>query len=294
MELHSRRPMSRSFDSAEPKPIIDVIMDCGTARRVQIQSNPRVTILKEHKMRSRSMPLENGSAEETALRVIRECLADDLYSDDLDYIANIEAVQNCDGDGYGGAGSLQNKMTGQGCFSPKWQSSHKWVKVLISPMMSRNRVFPSRSKEVRKGKGSSKRLTRFPSSDWSRKDANDDKLSPHWRKQAKTGSKTTIRSSVLSWLQPDAAKPRPKKQKQMELCTSSSSSCGMSHSGFTDPWLKDLITVGHLHEIAEEHEIFSDDEADNLESINSFGKFLLIAAQRQPKAGLTRISSATF
>lgn len=68
----------------------------------------------------------------------------------------------------------------------------------------------------------------------------------------------------------------------------------MSHSGFTDPWLKDLITVGHLHEIAEEHEIFSDDEADNLESINSFGKFLLIAAQRQPKAGLTRISSATF
>lgn len=51
--------------------------------------------------------------------------------------------------------------------------------------------------------------------------------------------------------------------------------------------------MGHLHEIAEELE--EEDEVvptDSLGDISSFGIFLLSAAQRQPQAGLTRISSA--
>ncbi len=60
----------------------------------------------------------------------------------------------------------------------------------------------------------------------------------------------------------------------------------------TDTLLRDLITVGHLHEIAEEIE--EEDEVpalDSLDDIVSFGKFLLSAAQRHPNAGLTRLSS---
>ena len=62
--------------------------------------------------------------------------------------------------------------------------------------------------------------------------------------------------------------------------------------GSTDTFLRDLITVGHLHEIAEEIE--EEDEVinlDSLEDIDSFGKFLLSAAKRQSNAGLTRLSS---
>jgi hypothetical protein len=49
-----------------------------------------------------------------------------------------------------------------------------------------------------------------------------------------------------------------------------------------------------LHEIAEELEIVeeSSEEEDGLGDISSFGKFLLLAAQRQPEARLTRLESA--
>ncbi|XP_024357859.1 uncharacterized protein [Physcomitrium patens] len=295
LEFDSLKAMSRSFDSAEPKPSVEVIMASENVRRMPIESNPRVTILKEQKMRSRSMPLENRSAEETALRVIRECQADNLYSDDRDYFAIIEAVQDRDGDGCGGMGSLQSNMAEQGCFSPKWQNSPKWVQVLASPITSRNRVFPTRSKEdIRKGKSSRKRLTRFASSDWSHKDANGAEVSPHWLNEAKTSPRTTRRRSPFSWLQ-DTDKSRLKKQNESDQLSLSFSSFAITQLGRTDSWVKDLATVGHLHGIAEEHEVVSEEEeVDNLEDINSFGKFLLIAAKREPKAGLTRVSSAVF
>jgi len=79
-----------------------------------------------------------------------------------------------------------------------------------------------------------------------------------------------------------------------------------------DPYMKETrnigrfkqdLAVGHLHEIAEEHEIL--DEESNLESesaaapstgnhlneVSSFGKFLIRAAQRQPKQGLSRVQA---
>lgn len=62
----------------------------------------------------------------------------------------------------------------------------------------------------------------------------------------------------------------------MELCILLFLFCGMSYLGFMDLWFKDFIMVGYLYEIVEEYEIFSDDEVDNLESINLFGKFFLI------------------
>jgi len=72
-----------------------------------------------------------------------------------------------------------------------------------------------------------------------------------------------------------------------------------SSSGSTDLWFRDLTTVGHLHEIAEELEIVEESEledegvpTDSLRDM-SFGNFLLSAAQRQPQAGLTRLSSST-
>lgn len=72
---------------------------------------------------------------------------------------------------------------------------------------------------------------------------------------------------------------------------------GMSASfpGNAEAWRRDLITVGHLHEIAEELEESDKDEVapnDSLRNISSFGIFLHSAAQRQPQAGLTRFSSA--
>lgn len=64
-------------------------------------------------------------------------------------------------------------------------------------------------------------------------------------------------------------------------------------SGSTNTLLRDLITVGHLHEIAEEIEEEDDvPTPDSLDDIASFGKFLLSAAQRQPQAGLTNLSRA--
>jgi hypothetical protein len=68
----------------------------------------------------------------------------------------------------------------------------------------------------------------------------------------------------------------------------------LTNSVSTDSWLRDLTTVGHLHEIAEELEIVeeSSEEEDGLGDISSFGKFLLLAAQRQPEARLTRLESA--
>lgn len=80
---------------------------------------------------------------------------------------------------------------------------------------------------------------------------------------------------------------------------STSLSSRISKSEHGDPHINDLTTVGHLHEIAEEIEIFEESSVEdegpvNISSeISSFGKFLIIAAQRQPKSsGLTRVLSA--
>jgi hypothetical protein len=148
-------------------------------------------LMSAQKLRTRSMPLDNRSAEDTASRVIRE-EADELYMDDLDFL---EGVQERVGDG------VSLPQEGARCFSHT-RKSPKWVRVLISPMTtSRNKVFPSRSKEdVRKSRGSRKRLTRFASSDWSHTDAKGDWMDALRSKEG-VQPRTTIRSSVLSWLQ---------------------------------------------------------------------------------------------
>jgi hypothetical protein len=67
-----------------------------------------------------------------------------------------------------------------------------------------------------------------------------------------------------------------------------------------------LAVVGHLHEIAEEHEILDEASSveevaaaapaptgNHLDDVSSFGKFLIRAAQRQPKQGLSRVQART-
>lgn len=286
-ELESPKVKSKSFDAIEPVETTDT-------ENVRRAPNPDLVILMNaQKMRSRSMPLDNRSAEDTALRVINE-QADDLFFDELD--AYCIAAEDRDG----GGEALQESMAAQRCFSPVWQrTSPKWVKVLVSPMTSRNRVFPSRSKEdARKGRGSRKRGARFASSDWNGKESHGGS-SPQWTgpSQAQDRSpvhpRSSTRGSVFSWLQ-DADATYQRKYEQREQLTSSSSS-SLTNSVSTDSWLRDLTTVGHLHEIAEELEIVeesSEEEEDGLGDISSFGKFLLLAAQRQPEARLTRLESA--
>lgn len=69
-----------------------------------------------------------------------------------------------------------------------------------------------------------------------------------------------------------------------------------------DLYHEDLTLVGHLHEIAEEHEYFEEcseeqelrtSTTNHLSDVSSFGKFLIRAAQRQPKEGLSRVALAT-
>lgn len=93
--------------------------------------------------------------------------------------------------------------------------------------------------------------------------------------------------------QQDSERTKLKKNDQMGQVTPSFSSAAVD-SGSTDSVLRDLITVGHLHEIAEEIEEEDEVVADSFDDIASFGKFLLLAAQRQPQAGLTRLSSAVL
>lgn len=64
-----------------------------------------------------------------------------------------------------------------------------------------------------------------------------------------------------------------------------------------------LTVVGHLHEIAEEEQEIYDDSsleeappaltptANHMDEVSSFGKFLIRAAQRQPKQGLARVQT---
>lgn len=207
-ELDSLKAKSKSLDSIEAVESGDATMDVTeNVRRVPtLAHNPELVILMNaQKMRSRSMPLDNRSAEDTAMRVINE-QADDLFFDEFDAYCTADDVQDHDG----GGEALPDSMAAQRCFSPVWQSrtSPKWVKVLVSPMTSRNRVFPSRSKEdARKGRGSRKRVARFASSDWSGKEAHGGS-SPRWMGSPRaeegmpaTYPRTSMRSSVFSWLQ---------------------------------------------------------------------------------------------
>lgn len=246
-------------------------------RRAQ---NPELRILMNaHKMRSQSLPLDFRSAEETAARVISECAnEEDAYELEIYEAPPTEPER------------MVESEPQQRCFSPKWQSP-KWVKVLASPMTSRNRVFPSRSKDEHMRKRSNKRgVPRLDSSDWgfSSEATTNGGSSPLWRGSSGMQQRSKSRS-VFSWLQ-DAE--TTKHEQASEQVTSSSSS---------DSWLRDLTTVGHLHEIAEELEIVEEsseeekeeeEELEDLGEVSSFGKFLLQAAQRQPNARLTRLVSA--
>jgi len=194
----SMAQISRSLDSVEFKPLVERLMgDIDPAAR------SRVSI--PGKIRSRSMPLDNRSAEETALRVIREVQADRLDTDELDFLDAVD----------GGLKMPEQQQRRLSCIWHASNSPKRVMKLFVSPMTtSRNKkkVFPSRV-------GSRKRLTRFNSSDWSHADANGE---THWMGsalRAKAGVSqntrkvdevdrhhqrrtiTTIRSSMFSWLQ---------------------------------------------------------------------------------------------
>jgi len=179
---------SRSFDS------IESLSETTSFSRHPMHPNPELRILMNaQKMRSQSMPLDFRSAEETAARVINE-QADDYLDEDF------EIYEVRDGDGARGVSSatIVQEHDVQRCFSPVWHSP-KWVKVLASPMMSRNRVFPSRSNDLRKKARSTKRGARFDSSDWGFKDVQGG-ASPLWRGREQHGGGAKARS-VFSWLQ---------------------------------------------------------------------------------------------
>lgn len=218
-EFHARRrrnfDLSDEFDNspkAESSRSLDFMDTESNGERRRVHPNPELRILMNaQKMRSQSMPLDIRSAEETALRVINEQAADDDDDDDP-YFQDLEiygAPEERDG---GGGTSALHEEELQGCFSPVWQSrkSPKWVKVLraSSPMTSRNRVFPSRSKEtdtVRKKSryGSrSKRGVRFDSSDWGFENAaTGGGASPLWRGSSTRAEEQRKTRSVFSWLQ---------------------------------------------------------------------------------------------
>lgn len=106
---------------------------------------------------SRSLPLLNSTAEETALRVISEQATQDQFFEELELHQAFDATTTTEVCNLGGRNHshalLHEDLKEQACFSPGWQGklSSKWVKVLVNPMISRNKVFPSRSKEdVRK------------------------------------------------------------------------------------------------------------------------------------------------
>ncbi|XP_024383178.1 uncharacterized protein [Physcomitrium patens] len=290
--------------SAEANPRFNVLLDaqkmprslsCPTDRRSRAEGTALRVIKGQaddsyFENMSLSLPLGSwSSAEDTALRVIKEQADDMCFEDEMLRFGfyDIDHDRDCGGE------SLNDNMAGQGCFNPKLQStkSPKWVKVLASPMTSRNRVFPSsRSKDdVRKSRGSGKRAARFSSSDWGRKEENDEVSQQEQR-------------TVFSWLQDADTRSQLRRREQRgQRVTSSSSSSSRTNSASMDSWLRNLTTVGHLHEIAEELEIVDEsseeeeeDElsSDRLENMSSFAKFLVVAAQRQPKAGLTRLESA--
>lgn len=158
-------------------------------RRAQ---NPELRILMNaHKMRSQSLPLDFRSAEETAARVINECAnEEDAYELEMYEAPQTEPERTVESEPQ------------QRCFSPKWQSP-KWVKVLASPMTSRNRVFPSRSKDEHMRKRSNKRgAPRLDSSDWgfSSEATTNGGSSPLWRGSSGMQQRSKSRS-MFSWLQ---------------------------------------------------------------------------------------------
>nr|PNR26967.1 hypothetical protein PHYPA_030448 [Physcomitrium patens] len=160
--------------------------------------------------RSLSLPLGSwSSAEDTALRVIKEQADDMCFEDEMLRFGFYGIDHDCDC----GGESLNDNMAWLGCFNPKLQStkSPKWVKVLVSPMTSRNRVFPSRSKDdVRKSRGSRKRAARFASSDWGRKEENDVVSQQEQR-------------TVFSWLQDAGTRSQLRRREQRDQRVSSSS-----------------------------------------------------------------------
>lgn len=78
----------------------------------------------------------------------------------------------------------------------------------------------------------------------------------------------------------------------------------MKETRTTGRFKQELAVVGHLHEIAEGHEILDEESSveseaaagapstgNHLNEVSSFGKFLIRAAQRQPKQGLSRVQA---
>lgn len=144
--------------------------------------------------RSRSMPLDNRSAEETALRVIREVQQADDHLDELDFLDD------------GGLQMLPEQLQQRRIHRRRsiffWQSPKWMMKLLVmspattSGQNNKKKVFPSRV-------GSRKRLTRFNSSDWSHTDENwmVSSLQEINTRKVDDMEKHQRRTNVLSWLQ---------------------------------------------------------------------------------------------
>ncbi|KAG0558644.1 hypothetical protein KC19_10G043100 [Ceratodon purpureus] len=256
----------------------------------------------------RSLPLVDRIAKETALRVIKE--VGDEFSE---------------GDGV----ELETHMKEQDpritCFAPShWQSKlrSKWgLKGLGSPITGSNKIFPSKSVEnvqkllqahfnplredsrfVSAGDVDRKRRTLQQTSDLRQNpQPNESEVSDVviegmpdriLKPEDMNQRLRTSYNTVLKWLQ---NLPMPETTLQ-------------NIADGEDPYLSsafvmevknnDLAKVGHLHQIAEEHKHLDESSVEeaptgnHLLDVSSFGKFLIRAAQRKPKQGLSRVASA--
>lgn len=150
-EFHAkRRSNAGAADLVEEKPVslqegLQPPLDEGMSNLIG-ESKPQVeNRIGARSIGSRSIPLVNKTAEETALRVIGE------HTDDH-FLKEIEVFETAEGLGNFYVDDNVNRMDKEHpveCFSPVWPGSFgsKWVKVLVNPMISSNKVFPSRSKE---------------------------------------------------------------------------------------------------------------------------------------------------
>ncbi|XP_024385066.1 uncharacterized protein [Physcomitrium patens] len=286
---------------------------------------------------SRSKPLVDRIAKETAMRVIRE--VGDRPVEEAEGISPANRYRERSNLADSDSSRMPHEKAGSVSPLP-WHSKirSKWVKGLGSPMNSSNKIFPSKSVEtVQKSQVHSS----SPAREHSRpKPARGDKKASNrvnlqiynvehdsdissLRAKASKASETVIEgmpdqilrpedmkqrlrtshNTVLLWLQDlpcPQSSPYHTSDGWEDPC-SSSSDCAMETRN-NDLYHEDLTLVGHLHEIAEEHEYFEEcseeqelrtSTTNHLSDVSSFGKFLIRAAQRQPKEGLSRVALAT-
>lgn len=233
-------------------------------------------------------PLVDKIAKETALRVIREVKDDMSVEDDVVVVKEKRASSP---------------------FSPSRWRSKLGLKGIGSPMnlTSSNKVFPSKSmspfspardhqSRLMADQQAGDRIIIKPAE---RKVANEDAvivgmpdriLKPEDMNQRLRTSYNT----VLQWLQ-DLPVPETMKTGDGDQDPYTTMEMRSSDAGLT--------VVGHLHEIAEEEQEMNDESsveeappaptptANHMDEVSSFGKFLIRAAQRQPKQGLSRVQA---